>query len=64
MDRQMDVWYTTNPTERSAAASERSISESDLESPVESHQALAEHSPSAQQTCSAISREHSVGFYR
>ncbi len=31
--------YTTNPTERSAAA-ERSTSESDLESPVESEHSL------------------------
>ena len=29
--------YTTNPTECSAAATERSTSDSDLESPVESH---------------------------
>ncbi len=31
--------YTTNPTERSAASTECSTSESDLESPVESHRA-------------------------
>ncbi len=32
--------YTTNPTERSAAATDRSTSESDLESSVEFHRAL------------------------
>ena len=32
--------YTTNPTERSAAATEHSTRESDLESSVESHRAL------------------------
>ncbi len=31
--------YTTNPTERSVAATEHLKSESDLESPVESHRA-------------------------
>ena len=36
------VYYTTNPTERSAAATECSTSESDLGSSVESHQALGE----------------------
>ncbi len=34
--------YTTNPSERSAAATKRSTSKSDLESPEESHGALAE----------------------
>ncbi len=51
--------YTTNPIERSAAATERSTSKSDLESFVESHRALAEqwpsksveHSASAQSAC-------------
>ena len=38
--------YTTNPTECSAAATERSASESDLESSVESHWAIAEQWPS------------------
>ncbi len=38
--------YTTNPTERSAAATECSTSKSDLELSVESHRALAEQWPS------------------
>ena len=46
------VLYTTNPTERSAAATERSMNESDLESPVESHRALAEQCPSKSVECS------------
>ena len=54
--------YTTNPTDRSAAATECSTSESDLESPVESHQALAERLPSAQQTCSTIARRALSGI--
>ena len=54
--RRMCDCYTTNPTERSTAAIERSTNESDLEWPVESHRALAEHLPSARQTCSAIAR--------
>ena len=37
------MFYTTNPNERSSAATERSISESDLEPHVESHRALAKH---------------------
>ena len=37
--------YTTNLTERSAAATKRSTSESDLESSVGSHPALAEQWP-------------------
>ena len=48
--------YTTNPTERSAAANMHP-SESDLESSVESHRAMAE------QDCRALG-ECSVGFYR
>ena len=40
--------YTTNPTGRSAAATECSASESDLESSVESHRAMAE------QVCQAL----------
>ena len=36
--------YTTNPIEHSSAATEHPTSESDLESPVESHRTLAEHS--------------------
>ena len=35
-------YYTTNPTKRSAAATEHSTSKGDLESPVESHRALGE----------------------
>ncbi len=38
--------YTTNPTERSTAAIERSTNESGLEWPVETHRALAEQSAS------------------
>ena len=48
-----DFYYTTNPTERSAGATERSTTESDLESPVESHRALAEHSTDLLSHCSA-----------
>ena len=50
-------YYTTNPTECLAAATECSASESDLESSVESHRAMAE------QVCRALS-ECSLGFYR
>ena len=39
-------FYTTNPTECSAAATEPLTSESDLESSVESHLALVEQWPS------------------
>ena len=38
--------YTTNPTERSTAAIERSTNQSSLEWSVESHRALAEQWPS------------------
>ncbi len=48
--------YTTNPIECSAAAIERSTSESDLESPVESHRALSEHSTDLLGHCSASAR--------
>ncbi len=41
-----DSTVTTNPTERSSAATERLTSESDLESFVESNQALAKQWPS------------------
>ncbi len=50
------IYYTTDPTERSTAAIERSANEIDLEWPVESHLALAKHLQSARQTCSAIAR--------
>ena len=50
------VYYTTNPTERSAAANECSTSENDLESPVESYQALAERSTDLLGHCSASAR--------
>ncbi len=40
------IFYTTNPTEHSAAATEHLMNESDLESSVESHWVLAEQWPS------------------
>ncbi len=51
------IGYTTNPTVRSAAATEHSTRENDLESSVGSHRALAEQWPSKSVECS-------VGFYR
>ncbi len=55
--------YTTNLTERSAAATERSTSESDLGSSVESHQALPEQWPSKPESvqCSLSARWDSTG---
>ena len=54
------VAYTTNPTERSAAATERLTSESDLKSSVESHRTLAERSTDLLGHCSASSRWDSM----
>ena len=53
---EQNVLYTTNPTEHSAAAIERSTSKSDLESPVESHQVLPESSTDLLGHCSTSAR--------
>ncbi len=53
--------YTTNSKERSAAANERSTSESDLESSVECHRVLTEQWSSKSVECLASARWDSTG---
>ena len=53
--------YTTNPTTRLAAAAERSMSISDLESSVESHRAVIEQCPSKSVERSVSVRWNSTG---
>ncbi len=54
--RPSSFWYTTNPIERSAAATERLTSKSDLESSIKSHRTIAEQWPSKSVERSASAR--------